>query len=425
MNLTRANRRLSVVSWVLAAMAVTSTVSAQPARPTLFLSCASECFETYLKQELSYFDFTNHPDRASVNLVVSRQPAGHGGELFTVNMATSGHTIGPLPAPATFTIERSAQPDHVRHQLLQALLRVLYAGLRGTVYDAAFSLSVPRRDGDRLSALADRWDYWTFMPQLNASGEGGSGYYFISATAGVTARRITDDIKVRLRGNYNRSWNGFRPEGETLKHGTISGWDARGLFAYSLGRFWGLGTVAAVRANQFENLESHVHAGPLAEYNVFPYSENAFAQLRVAYQAGVWTNRYLEPNVAGKLGESRGYHALSLIVDANQPWGSVQWAMQGNQFLDDPDKFRLSAGAVLTLRVVEGVALAFEGQGAWVKDQIGLRGRVITERELTLWTAEQATNFTFEGKLALVYTFGSVHNTIVNPRFARVDLDEE
>jgi hypothetical protein len=218
---------------------------------------------------------------------------------------------------------------------------------------------------------------------------------------------------------------GFDHECGELQHGTVRGLDTRGLFAYSAGKSWGLGAVAVARTNEYENLESHFHAGPLVEFNVFPYTENAFAQLRLAYQAGPWVNRYLEPNVVGKLGDARMYYALSLIVDANQPWGSVQWAVQGNQFLDDADKFRLGAGAVLTLRVVEGLALAFEGQGAWVRDQVALRGRVITERELTLWTAEQATNFTFEGNLALVYTFGSAHATIVNPRFARVDLDEE
>jgi hypothetical protein len=263
------------------------------------------------------------------------------------------------------------------------------------------------------------------MPQVDVSGEGGSGFYYIEGTAGLTARRITATTKTRLRGTFSRNWNGFKPEGQTLQHGTVSRWEGRGLFAYSLGERWGLGGVGVVRASEYENLESHIHWGPLLEFNLFPYAENAFAQVRWAYQAGFWWNRYIEPNAAGRLSEARPYHALSLITDANQPWGSVQLALQGNQFLDSYKKFRISAGAVFTLRLLEGLAIAFEGQGAWVKDQINLRSRVITDRELMLWTAEQATNFTFEGGLTLVYTFGSAHNTVVNPRFARVDLDEE
>jgi hypothetical protein len=42
-----------------------------------------------------------------------------------------------------------------------------------------------------------------------------------------------------------------------------------------------------------------------------------------------------------------------------------------------------------------------------------------------LWTVEQPTEYTFDVQVSLNYTFGSKHDTIVNPRFARVDLEEE
>jgi hypothetical protein len=54
-----------------------------------------------------------------------------------------------------------------------------------------------------------------------------------------------------------------------------------------------------------------------------------------------------------------------------------------------------------------------------------LRRRQINDQELLLWTAQQPTRFTVEFEFAITYPLGSVHNTIVNPRFARVDLDEE
>lgn len=419
-------RRLASVTLTTAWLGFGSSVAqAADDPPRIFLSCATECFENYLKQELSYFDFTNHPQRASVTLVVARQPAGHGGEQFTVSMVRAEPEILPAPRPLSFAVARGAQPDEVRQQLLQSILRVLHLGLQGTPHEAAFRFALPTRNAADLSSLVDPWDYWTIMPQVNVSGEGGSGFYYVEGAASLTARRITDTTKVRLRGTVGRNWNGFKPEGESLQHGTVSRWEGRGLFAYSIGEHWGLGAVGVGRASEFENIESHVHAGPVLEFNLFPYAENAFAQVRWAYQAGVWSNRYLEESALGKWYEVRPYHALSLVTDANQPWGSVQLAVQGNQFVDSYREFRISAGAVFTLRLLEGLAVAFEGRGAWVKDQINLRSRVITDRELMLWTAEQATNFTFEGELALIYSFGSAHNTVVNPRFARVDLDEE
>src|SRR5690606_22543098 len=61
----------------------------------------------------------------------------------------------------------------------------------------------------------------------------------------------------------------------------------------------------------------------------------------IRLSAGPWANWYLERNRAGLFHEVRGYHALSLIADLNQAWGSLQWIGQVNHFLDDSNRFRL------------------------------------------------------------------------------------
>lgn len=263
------------------------------------------------------------------------------------------------------------------------------------------------------------------MPQLSGSGEGGSGYYFAKAAGALTIRRITEPSKLRLRGTYSRQLSSFRLEDGSRIHGDVYGWDARALYAHSVGRRWAFGGVISGRINEFENLRTHLHAGPLLEFNIFPYSENASQQIRFAYQAGVWGNRYFESNEAGRLSEVKPYQALSLIVDLTQPWGSVQWVGQGNQFLDHWAQHRISSGAALSLRLFEGMAIGLEGHGAWVTDSVNLRGRPVTNEELLLWMAQPPTDHMFEAAFPLTYAFGSTHNTIVNPRFACVDLDEE
>lgn len=403
-----------------------STAYAQAAaRPRLFLSCAEDCFDSFLRQELNYFDFTNDPYRATHVLIVSRQPSGNGGEQLTLTLGSNASLLRAGVLPVSFIVRRDAQADEVRRKLLQAVLLVLFDSLRDTQHAHAFQLQLPSRNAAELSALYDPWDYWVLMPELRAEGEGGGGYYYVEANATFTIRRVVAASKLRLRATYFRNWNGFRSEGEPLVHGSVGGYELRALYARSLGEHWGLGVVANTRASDYENLKLHVHAGLLAEANLFPYQENASKQLRLAYQAGVWSNRYVETNTDDKMHELKPYHALSLVIDANQPWGSVQWVGQVNHFLDTPKLYRVSAGAMLGIRLFEGLALGLEGEGAWVKDQINLRGRTITDRELLVWTAEQATDFAFQATFGLVYTFGSAHNTIVNPRFARVDLDEE
>lgn len=402
-----------------------TAVAQNTARPRVFLSCAVDCFDSFLRQELNYFDFTNDPYRATHVLVVSRQPSGNGGEQLTLTLGSNAEFVREPVVPVSFVVDRSAQPEEVRRKLLQAVLVVLFDSLRETEHARAFKLHLPQRETAELSSLDDPWNYWVLMPEISAEGEGGSGYYYIEGNAAFTARRVVASSKFRLRASYFRNWNGFRSEGEPLVHGSVGGYAARAVYAQSVGEHWGVGATVNTRSSEYENLKHHAHGGLLGEANLFPYQENASKQLRLAYQAGLWSSNYLEPNRSARTKELKAYHALSLIVDANQPWGSVQWVGQINHFMDTPKLFRLSAGAVVGLRLFEGLALALEGEAAWVKDQINLRGRAITERELLVWTAEQATDFTFEATFGLVYTFGSAHNTIVNPRFARVDLDEE
>lgn len=398
----------------------------EPPRLTLFLSCPRDCFDDYLRQELSYFDFARDPHLADYQLVIVRQPSSDGGERFTVTLETRQPGVQPsAPDTETFPVGPGVPTYDARQRLAQAILRMLERELEGTPYERAFELSLPQREGITLSALHDPWDYWVIAPEARGSGEGGSGYYFAELISGLTLRRVTELSKLRIRGEYTQNWSSYRLEDGSRVYGKIYGWGGRTMYAHSLGERSALGGVAVARGSEFENLDAHLHGGPLAEFNFFPYQENARQQLRVAYQVGAWANWYIEVNSEGLFREVHPYHALSLVADANQTWGSVQWVGQANSFIDDPKLYRLSTGAIISLRLFEGLAFNVEGEAALVRDQINLRQREVTDLELLLWTVEQPTEYTFDVQVSLSYTFGSKHDTIVNPRFARVDLEEE
>jgi hypothetical protein len=422
---------LSIVACVLGAA---TRVVAGP--PKLFLACSEigaggmedktePCFDSYLRQELNYFDFVRDRHLADVSVVVGSQPAGNGGERVTVRLVQRTAASEVTRATGSFTADPGDSDDTIRQKLGQLVLRMLTVHFMGSEYEAEFHVSLKRRDGEALSSLADPWRYWVLAPELAGEGEGGSGYYFVEMTGALTARRITEHTKIRLRGAYSRRLSGYKLEDGSRVRGDVYETEGRALYAHSIGARGALGVVATGRASEFENLRGHVHGGPVAEFNVFPYRENAMRQLRVAYQIGAWANWYFERNQAGLWQETRPYHALSIVADVNQTWGSVQLMGQGTQFMDQPELYRLSAGGVLALRLFEGFAINFEGEASLVRDQINLRQRPITDLELLLWTAQQQTNYIFEFQLGFSYTFGSVHNTIVNPRFGRIDLDEE
>ncbi len=433
---------------MLVAWALTQSSSAratEPEGPRVFLNCAAECFETFLRQELSAFTMVRDRHAARYEILIAAQPSGGGGTTYSVTLftreepssldlpgalRTRGRAEPAVPGATragarTVTWSPGQSPVDFRAQLLDAILRVLYAAVIGTPDEARFELTLPARDGAMLDQVVDSWDHWVIMPELKGEGEGGSGYYSMQLGAAVTARRITNRHKLRLRANYWRSLSAFEFEDGSEISGDVYGFEATALYARSLGEHFAVGLTSTVRSSEYENQEVHVHYAPVVEWNAFPYAQNSARQLRFDYQLGVWYNDYFELNVLGELSDVRYYHALSAIADVNQSWGSVQVAAQLNSFVAEPSLFRLAFGGQLTLLLVEGLSAQFEGTSAWVKDQVNARQRPLEDSEIILFTAEQPTTFVVEVLLGLSYAFGSVHNTIVNPRFGRVDLAEE
>lgn len=427
-----------------------SLLAAEAGAPQVFLNCTTDCFEPYLRQELSNFDLVRDRHQADLEILISAQPAGNGGVSYSLTLfdrerereqqprgsvprgriGSTGRPESVRPAAAS-TVARQvtrgpAQPEvEFRAKLLDVVLRLLYSAVLGTPHESRFRLSLPPRSVEALGRLADPWNYWVLIPELEGEGEAGGGYYFAEVGGNLTIRRITDRHKLRLRLSYWRTLSAFEFEDDSSISGDVYGFAANAVYARSIGARYAIGLTGTARSSEFDNLEVHAHYGPVLELNLFPYTENASRQLRLLYQAGVWYNDYFEPNAAGDLRELLHYQALTAVADVNQPWGSVQVAAQLNSFLRQPSQFRIALAGQLTLLLFEGFSLQFEGRSAWVRDQINVRQRALEDIEVLLFTAEQPTRFTLEATFGFSYAFGSVHNTIVNPRFGRIDLNEE
>ncbi len=152
-------RQLSIQCWLIGMLLLVLLLScstrAQSGRPRLFLRCTTDCFSTYLQQELSYFDFARDPYLADLTIVVVRQPAGNGGERFTVDLVRGEPAVAAAPS-RSFVVTPGATPDISRRQLAQAVLRSLQQALAGSSDEDSFVLSLPPRDAKRLSAIHDR-----------------------------------------------------------------------------------------------------------------------------------------------------------------------------------------------------------------------------------------------------------------------------
>ena len=68
------------------------------------------------------------------------------------------------------------------------------------------------------------------------------------------------------------------------------------------------------------------------------------------------------------------------------------------------------------LRIARGLEVRADGRIAWVRDQIYLSAKGLTEAEALLNIKERAQSFNYSLGITLTVNFGSIYNNVVNNR---------
>ena len=187
--------------------------------------------------------------------------------------------------------------------------------------------------------------------------------------------------------------------------------------AKSLGQHWSFGVEGDTQRSTFENISLLVSAAPAIEFNVFPYEQYATRQLRIGYAVGVQHTRYNEVTLYGLLRESRPLHEFAVTLDQRQPWGTLQAGVEWSQYLHDPSKNRLEVDGELSFRITRGLSVELEGSASRIRDQLSLPIRGADPEEVLLRLRELQSGYEVSLSVGFRYSFGSIFNNIVNPRF--------
>jgi len=118
-----------------------------------------------------------------------------------------------------------------------------------------------------------------------------------------------------------------------------------------------------------------------------------------------------------KTEENLADQRLEASLSLNQPWGNAFASAQIAQYLTALDKYRISGIAELEIRLFKGFSVEVFGELSRRKDQIYLpKGEASTE-EILVRQRELATGYQYDINFGINYSFGSIFNNIVNPRF--------
>jgi hypothetical protein len=90
-----------------------------------------------------------------------------------------------------------------------------------------------------------------------------------------------------------------------------------------------------------------------------------------------------------------------------------------SQFLHDLSKYRIEVDGELSWRLTRGLSVNIQGGASRIRDQLSLPRRNATEEEVLLRLRELQSGYDIRFDVGFTYSFGSIFNNVVNPRFGR------
>jgi hypothetical protein len=394
--------------------------SGRPAPPQasllrIFLDC-NRCDGEYLREQITFVDYMRDRADADVHVLVTTEDTGGGGTSWTVKLiglnAFAGHEH-----VITFTTPQTATGDDQRKEMARILKIGLVAYASGTPAITSLNVTYTKPAESATAKKKDPWNYWVFRLNANGNLNGEESSSNKSFNFNGNASRTTENWKLALSGNRRESRNSYDlGDGEIFKSRTSS-WSSDLLVVKSAGPRFSLGMRGNASGSTFSNQDLVSNLLPTAEYNIFPYKENARRSFTLSYGAGVQIANYTAETIYDKLSETIPRHRLGMGLSLRQPWGSIESSVNFTQQLNKLDRTNLGFFGEADVRLFKGFSFNVFGDYSRIRDQISLQKGDASTEDVLLRLRQLHSGYSYFMGFGVSYSFGSIFNTVVNPRF--------
>jgi hypothetical protein len=416
---------VSAVELLLTALALQTPPPQDSLRTTqdsalrVFLDCPNTyCDFDYYRTEITFVNWVRDRQFAQLHLLITTQSTGSGGE-YTLAFIGLERFAG-----AEDTLRYLTGPTDTNDDIRKGLARTIRLGLvrfaakTPVARHIEISYSAPAQAA---TAVKDRWNYWVYSARLGSNYFAEESQNFLSVNGGLSANRTTAAWKVELFASVFYNESNFRFEQDSVTTVTFRNlrrsYESRAKVARSLGPHWSAGMRSSVRQATFSNEDLALRAGPVIEFDIFPYSQSTRRLLTAQYAVGVAAFNYADTTLFDKTSETLADQSLTVSLDVKEPWGSTGLSLQGAHYLHDFSKHHVALFGNVDVRIFKGLSLYFFGSAARVKDRLSVAKTAgSTPEEVLLQRRQLGTAFSYQAYAQLRYTFGSKFANVVNPR---------
>ncbi|MBN1480023.1 hypothetical protein JXA70_07115 [candidate division KSB1 bacterium] len=372
----------------------------------------------YYRTEIPFVNYMRDRADADVHILTTIQRTGGDGWEFTISFIGLRKFEGQQNT-LKYTSRQTDTEDTIRKELA----RYFKIGLMQFVSQspAIDYIDVHYRKVDAGEAssktMDDPWNYWTFRTQVRGYFDGEKSYKYNYLNSSISANRITEAWKYRVYLSISNTRTVY-DYGDDLSYTD----DRQSNYFYatavkSLTPHWSLALRTGALKSTYNNYDLSAYIHPGIEFNVYPYSEATRRQFTFQYLLGAHYYDYHEETIYFKMKEQRLTEQLNMAYEIKQPWGSISSSLNASHYFHDIKKFNVSLHNSIELKLVKGLSLDLYGYITFLRDQLSLPSSGASLEEILLRRRELETSYYYYMSIGISYTFGSIYNNVVNPRF--------
>lgn len=382
----------------------------------VYLDC-EDCFESYMRRNLTFVDYVRDRKQADVHVLGTRRRSGGGGSSYRIEYIGRGDFTNQryeltYDAAPTLTREerRRGFADRLRLGLVPFVNRTPEADHLEITYEP------PTENEEAPTPEEDPWNQWVFDVGTSASADLQEREYSYEVEGDLNAERVTEAWKIDFRLDGEQEVDVFEREDTTDIRSTSENYDFDGEVIKTLGPNSGGGLSGSVFSRTFTNIQVATRLRAAVEYNLFPYAISDQKQLTFTYRIGPEYRNYREVTIFEQRRETLLQQAAAARLRLNQTWGSVFAGVEWANFFHDFSKNSIEFQSFLDIQLIEGLSLRLSVDAERIQDQLSLPAGDLSDEEVLLRRQERATNYELGGSIGLSYTFGSIFNNVVNTR---------
>ena len=385
----------------------------------IFLDC-DRCDRTYIKEVIPFVNYVNNRDEADVFIMMTRRSTGGGGTEHLVSFGGQKSYKG-LNDTLTFFDPPNSSNDFTRkgQASVMAMGLMRFVARTPLAQNIDINYKEPTGNGKRLSQVVenDPWNSWVFRLSSRGSLNKDQNYENITSNNSFSADRVTPDWKSEFDSQFEYKRRSITRDGVTTVYPSQTNWNLRTLQVKSLGPHLSAGVNISASGSTYENEKYIVGFHPAVEYNIYPYTESFKRQIRIQYTVQVNYANYMDTTMYYKLEEMIYRHQLAVAVGFNQPWGSSNFSVRGGHFLNDISFWNFNLYGDISWRVYKGLSLSLNARASITRDNRAILKKEASIEDVLLQLRKLNSGYSYQLGFGLSYSFGSIYNNVVNPRF--------